>query len=31
MRPSPGDDAIRFGLKAQKWVGVFLARTVFNF
>ena len=28
VRPGPGDDAIRFGPKAQKGVGVFLACTM---
>ena len=28
MRPGPGGDAIMFGPKAQKGVGVFLAHTL---
>ena len=28
-RPSPSGDAIMFGPKAQKGVGVFLARTIY--
>ena len=28
VRPGPGDDAIRFGPKAQKGIGILLARTI---